>query len=462
MSTATEIEEKLSEFEPTLPDNVFSQMEKIAIGILISAVAILSLGLIFANDLFWTDGLKPIVWDPIVKDAGAAGDAGYSRQNTILYASTILLSVVVLQGIFRKLRLPADDKMMLALISWVVLAPVLRVLEDSDFFSSKIDWLLISPIIHFHLAIWLVSVAFISHKFCSKWDGLDDDKNLEKSRTLMFITLGMMLFFHWALLYRPAYFEHEGMGLFWIIIGLIASYVVLFMTLVWTSSWPSITRGLISFGASSTVLGFFHWLQFLATPWQQESGRIVEAQPLWPLVVVLGLPGLICWLMYRHGIEDARHMKLSGYTAGVLPDGVRIKTWEDAEKIVANHPIEQLSRNALLANPMVLAMVYGQLCDGFATMIGIDLFGYGEKHPVSDAVIQFGGDINDAVGVSWGEGAWFFALIKALLVAVIVWLFIEMRVEKRQVHMRILIVLAVLIVGLAPGLRDIGRLTLDV
>ena len=156
--------------------------------------------------MFWTDGLKPIVWDPIVKDAGAAGDAGYSPQNTAIYATTILLSVVVLQGIFRKLGLPADDRMMLALISWVILAPVLRVLEDSDFFSSKIDWLLISPIIHFHLAIWLVAVAIISHRFCSKWDGLKDDKSMEKSKTMLFVTLGMMLFFHWALLYRPAYF----------------------------------------------------------------------------------------------------------------------------------------------------------------------------------------------------------------------------------------------------------------
>ena len=195
MSNATEIEKKLSDYQAALPDNIFSQMEKVAIGILIAAIAILSLGLVFANDIFWTDGLKPIVWDPIVKDAGAAGDAGYSPQNTAIYASTMLLAVVVLQAIFRRMALPADDKMMLALISWVVLAPVLRVLEDSDFFNSKIDWLLISPIIHFHLALWLVLVAFISYKFCSKWDGLEDDKNIEKSRTMLFITLGMMLFF---------------------------------------------------------------------------------------------------------------------------------------------------------------------------------------------------------------------------------------------------------------------------
>ena len=37
-----------------------------------------------------------------------------------------------------------------------------------------------------------------------------------------------------------------------------------------------------------------------------------------------------------------------------------------------------------------------------------------------------------------------------------------MRIESRQQHLRILIVLAVMIVGMAPGLRDIGRLALGV
>ena len=462
MSNAAEIEKTLSLSEPCLPNNVFSQMEKIALWTVASFALLLTLGLIFANDKVWIDGLKPIIWEPIVKDAGVAGDAGYSPQNTAIYAFTILLAVVVLQAVFRKMNLPADDKMMIALISWVFLAPVLRVLEDSDFFSSKIDWLLISPIIHFHLALWLVIIAFMSHRLASKWDFSESDKDVEKSRTMLFITLGMMLFLHWAILYRPGYIEHQEIGLIWILLGLTASFIVLFMVLVWTWKWPSITRGMLAFGSSASVLGFFHWLQFMATPWQQESGRIVESQPLWPLFVVLGIPGIICWLMYRYGIDDARHMKLTKYQPGVLPDGISVKTWDDAAKTVAEHPIEQLSRKALLANPMVLAMVFGQLCDGFATMIGIDFFGYGEKHPVSNAVILFGGDINDKIGISWGEGAWLFALIKAALVATIVWLFIEMRVEKRQVHMRILIVLAVLIVGLAPGLRDIGRLTLDV
>ena len=170
----------------------------------------------------------------------------------------------------------------------------------------------------------------------------------------------------------------------------------------------------------------------------------------------------MCYVLYRMGKEDAQQLRLTGYTAGVLPGHVGIKQWEEEADVWADHPVEFLSNKALLAHPMVLGMVFGQLCDGFATMVGIDMFGYGEKHPVSNAVIQYGGSINEMLGIDWGEGAWLFALVKAALVGLIVWLFVQMRVEQRQQHFRLLIVLAVLIVGLAPGLRDIGRLMLGV
>ena len=468
MVSAQEIEADFQDSEPSLDSSEFSSIEKLAMWLAIGVITILSFGLVFANDLFWADGLKPVVWDPIVKDAGVAGDAGYSLENTALYAITVLMCVVILQAVFRKMSLPADDRMMFALISWVILAPVMRVLEDSDFFYSQSDWLLISPIIHIHLALWLVVVAAISHKLAGKWDGSTEDSDREKSRTVLFILLGFMLFLHWGLLYQPSYQSHPEVGKFWVFSGFLASLLCLFLLLVRTADWPSITRGLVAFGSAASILGLSHWIQFVATPWQQESGRVVESQPFWPVLIVLGLPALVCYVLYQVGKDDARHLKLTGYEPGVLPRGISLKAWEEAGKSVSMHPIEQLSRKALLANPMVLAMVFGQLCDGFATMVGIDLFGYGEKHPVSDAVIQFGISISESLGIepmmdsSNPPGAWLFAIVKAFLVAAIVWLFVEMRVEHRQIHLRMLIVLAVLIVGLAPGLRDIGRLMLDV
>ena len=333
-------------------------------------------------------------------------------------------------------------------------------LEDGDFFPSSIDWLLISPIIHLHLAAWLIGIGFISHLIGKEWDSVDGDIGELNIRIRLVPLLCLALLFMWALLFRPGYSEHD-MGLIWIVVGLGIGFASLIFAVHATRDWPTITRGLLAFAVGACFVGLGHWAQLAATPWVQESGRLPNEVVLWPALVVLGIPGIVCAALYRIGKDDARQLKLTGFEAGVLPEGISIKSWETEEKTVANHPIEQLSNKALLASPLVLAMVYGQLCDGFATMVGIDYFNYSEKHPLSDAVIQYGGGISDSIG--WDvEGAWLFAIVKAILVGTITYIFVEMRVENRQKHLRLLIVLAVLIVGLAPGIRDIGRLMLGV
>ena len=462
MTSLKKIEEQLASEHPSLPSNEYSLLEKIALWLTLLGLGLFAVGFFLAHDFVWTDGLKPIVWDPIMKDAGSAGDADYNPMNTMLYTFSMLASVVVLQALFRKANFPADDRMLVALVAWVCLAPVLRVLEDADFFSSEMDWLFISPIIHLHLAAWLVGIAGISHYLASQWDGMDSDRVENKIRKAMIPILSFALFFHWAFLYQPAYETHEEMGIFWISIGFALAFIVLFGVMIKTRGWPAITRGMLAFGTSASTLGLAHWFQCLSTPWAQESLRLSETLVLWPLLVVFGIPSLVCYAMYRRGRDDALQLRLTGYEAGVLPQGISVKAWENAGDELQNHPVEMLSRTALLASPMVLAMVFGQLCDGFATMVGIDYFGYGEKHVVSNQVILYGAEINSMLGIEIGKGAWLFVLLKAVLVGAITWMFIEMKVERRQRHIRILIVLAVLIVGLAPGLRDIGRLMLGV
>lgn len=461
MSTIS-LEEHLDASEPALPDSEYSKTEKILIWVALALIATVASGLVLANEAVWDEGLKPIIWDPITKDAGAAGDAGYSPENTAIYTGSMLACVVILQALFRKANVPCDDRMTISLVVWVCLAPVMRVLEDADFFTSELDVLFISPLIHLHLAAWLVGIAVLSQWLAGKWDGQTTEKMEAKVRISLIPILMIALMFHWGLLYQPSYVVHEDMGQGWVIAGLVSAFVTLIWSFFKTQHWPAITRGLISFGSAAVVLGLSHWAQFLATPWAQESARVLETTPIWPLFVVLGLPGLVCIVMYRVGIEDLRQLKLCGHEAGVLPEGVRLDVWDKAGDLTHRHPVQLLSRKGLLATPMVLAMVFGQLCDGFATMVGIDSFGYGEKHPVSNEVILLGGRLNEAVGIEYGEGAWLFTLVKACLIAAIVWLFSEMKVEQRQRHFRLLIVLAVLIVGLAPGLRDIGRLTLGV
>ena len=457
MSDATE-----PTYEAPLPDDVYSTVEKGVIWAALGLILVALAGLVLAFDSVWTETLKPIVWDPVVTDAGVAGDAGYTPQNTAIYTLSMLGCVVLFQALFRKWRLPVDERMVVALTAWVCLAPVLRVLEDADFFSSSRDVLFISPIIHLHLAGWLIGVAFLSHLIGRRFDGNKGDQAQEAQATLVGGFLFGLLMLHWYLLYQPAYAMHTESSFNLATAGLVVAVLVVWATMVWTRTWPAITRGMLGFANGAVVLGLAHWAQFMSTPWAQESGSASGDLTFWPVWVVLGIPAVVCVALHRVGREDAEQLRLTGHSAGVLPAEISLKQWEDEAERWADHPVEFLSNKALLAHPMVLGMVFGQLCDGFATMVGIDMFGYGEKHPVSNAVIQYGGTINDALGLDWGEGAWLFALVKAALVGLIVWLFVQMRIEHRQQHFRLLIVLAVLIVGLAPGLRDIGRLMLGV
>ena len=146
-----------------MEDTEFSNGERFLLSIF-GAIALLIVGgLIFAPEVFWDDFIKIYIWDPIVKDAGASGDAGYSKVNTAVYVLTMVAAVVVLQALFRKWKLPVDDRMVWALMSWVALAPILRVMEDADYFAAGVDVLFISPLIHIHLAAWLVISATIGH-----------------------------------------------------------------------------------------------------------------------------------------------------------------------------------------------------------------------------------------------------------------------------------------------------------
>ena len=425
-----------------MEDTDFSKGERI----LLSLFGIISLvivgGLIFAPEIFWDDFVKVYIWDPIVKDAGTSGDAGYSEVNTAVYILTMIAAVIVFQALFRKWQLPVDDRMVWALIAWVALAPVLRVMEDADYFKEGIDVLFISPLIHIHLAAWLVLAAFIGHIG-------------RKNHISMLAMLLVAYIAFTGLLVLPSVHEHDT-GHFWILAGSFAGAVMIAVVLHNTWDWDAIPRSMLAFAVGLITMGLSHWMQLASTPWVQDSGMLPrDNEILWPVLVVVVLPLIITWAVWRQGVEDLHQLRLTGNEVGLIPDGMTLNEWESEDR--SKHPVEILSPKGILATPMVAGMLFGQLCDGLATMVGIDWFGYSEKHPLSDAVIQVGGGLDIL-----GEGAWLFFLVKAALAGLIVWMFSQLRIESRQQHLRVLIVLAVMIVGMAPGLRDIGRLILGV
>ncbi len=426
----------------TMDDTEFSAGERVLLSLIGFVFLALVGGLIFAPEIFWDDFVKIYIWDPIVKDAGESGDAGYSQVNTIVYILTMVAAVIAFQALFRKWQLPVHDNMVWALMSWVVLAPVLRVLEDADYFGEGIDVLFISPLIHIHLAGWLILSAVIGK--------ISNNNHISLLSMLLVAYVAFTGF-----LVLPNVHIHET-GRFWILFGSVLGGLTIAAVLHNTWGWDAISRSILAFASGLIVMGLGHWAQLYKTPWIQDSGLMPrENDIIWPVLVVVVIPLIITWAIWKVGEEDLAQLRLTGNEVGVIPDKLSLKEWESEDR--SAHPVEILTPKGILATPMVAGMLFGQLCDGLATMVGIDYFGYSEKHPLSDAVIQFGGSLNIL-----GEGAWLFFLVKASLVTLIVWMFSQMRVESRQQHLRVLIVLAVMIVGMAPGLRDIGRLILGV
>ena len=61
MATAAEIEALFEDEVKSLHPSLYSPLEKAAIWFAVGVFTLIACGLIFANDIFWTDGLKPIV-----------------------------------------------------------------------------------------------------------------------------------------------------------------------------------------------------------------------------------------------------------------------------------------------------------------------------------------------------------------------------------------------------------------
>ena len=428
--------------ERIMEDTEFSNIERILLSFIGLIFLVVIAGLIFVPEIFWDEFVKVYIWDPIVKDAGKSGDAGYTSVNTAVYIATMIAAVIAFQALFRKWQLPVDDKMMWALISWVALAPVLRVMEDADYFKEGIDVLFISPLIHIHLAAWLILSAVIGH--------------IGRNNHLSTLTMLLVAYIAFTgLLVLPSVHTHDT-GQAWILGGSIAGAVMIAVVIHNTWNWHEIPRAMIAFAIGLIIMGLGHWAQLVSTPWVNDNDALPKDHAIvWPVLVAVVLPAIITWAVWRKGQEDLMQLRLTGNEVGVIPDGMTLEEWESEDR--SSHPVEMLSPRGILATPMVAGMLFGQLCDGLVTMIGIDWFGFSEKHPLSDAVIQFGDGLNIL-----GEGAWLFFLVKATLAGLIVWMFSQLRIESRQQHLRVLIVLAVMIVGMAPGLRGIGRLILGV
>ncbi len=376
--------------------------------------------------------------DPVLSES--TGDAGYNMVNTMTYGIVLAMFAVALSGWLRHLGVDGSDKTLLALLPFVLWAAFGEVVEDARLFGEFFSAWFVSPGVHFQTAGWVVVAGWAGYSInaCD----CEEEKKIESVRSASMLIIISQFILYGASISGSDRVAQLDLDLTLMFVFSMLALAVPSLLEESASGFDHIQRTVYFSGVGGSVVLFGALASFMVT-------RDLEQLNLWPLAVVIGVPVILCMWMLEQGRESAAELAEHGIVAGVLPPGMTEDDYiasESKEKDL----IEALRTKATMAYPVAFLPVAGQLLDGLATFIGIDFFGYHEKHIVSAYVIEI---FDTAAG---------FAVLKLAIGGIIFWFYSLANFEHRQQHLRLLIGLALMVVGMAPGLRDVGRLMLGV
>jgi uncharacterized membrane protein len=410
----------------------------------IVTIVILVLGAIVGQDVapgnILSEGYESYFIEPHSLDS-TTGDAGYNPVDTVVYSLLLVSFVIVISAWLRRVGIPARDSSILALVPWVIWAALGEVNEDGRLFDTEgMGGLFVSPLIHFHVAAWVILTGWMCHNVSRR---VGSENRVAITQLAVILTLFQIVLFmpqigqHWeqdaiSFLISPLFLAPFG-GLLLIII-----------LHPFLECCTAIEQGLIQVGIGGCFMHLAGWLMLYTDPL---NGRIPIS--IIPSVLIVCGPLLLCTLLWFTGQKARSELHHMGLEPGLVPVGISLDDW-DRQHSSTWERMEELTPRAILGLPIILLAMYGQMIDGLATSVGLEYYGYGEKHVLSQKVIEF------------AETAWGFGALKFGLAGLIWWLFASARFEHRHRHLRLLVILCLLVVGLAPGLRDVLRMTLDV
>ena len=386
-----------------------------------------------------TDFLYEYYLDPVLSES--SGDAGYNVANTLTYAIVLALFAVALSAWLRRLGLDHSDAMILALLPYVFWAVLGAVVEDASMFDDSLAPYFVSPGSHFQTAAWVVIAGAFGYRIANDESASGDEalSRVDGAATILILTQIVIYYssIQAGTVASSERFDNTAM----LVCLLVALLLPTLMSDKHLEGFTLIQRCVFLVGLGGSIAFLGPLLSFgISNP---------DQVTLWPLAVVIGAPAVLAYHMHQTGLPAAEELAEHGFVAGILPPGMTEDEYNDL-KSADKDLIESLRNKAVMASPVVFLAVAGQLLDGLATGIGIEAFGYYEKHVFSAKIIEFFGS------------AYGFSVVKLALGGLIWLIFAWVNFEHRQQHFRLLLGMAMLTVGMAPGLRDVGRLAIGV
>ena len=499
-----------------------------ALGALALGVLVVAVGVQVAPEVFWDRFVWEDLYGPLVVDArqcrtaatcpglpdvpGVVVKDGYTITSELTYGLVLaVLLYGIYVGLFRRHGIVADGWFVAALLPWILLGPLARVLEDANVFcrpGTNCDpgvfaYVFISPVIYVHIALYVIAFlllgVYLQHRRHA-------DPRLLSGAVGSVLLLGFAAYAWVATQYAHgfsalppvwlmalacagalAFFHHRArrglttVNLTVFVLGVPYAAGAIYLVLRWLAggvwsvdAWNGRYFYLAGLFIATSALLVALLVAVLArglarsrvpAAWGALASKVSrdnERRIGWTGGVSLALAALMAGIIPTlAGLFAAVPMKerlipllgLGGFALLVLFAFLHVGREAGARPHVF----------LLFAAGMNLALVAGHMVDGLSTWValndplGFGIPAYSEKHPFSDFLLRY-----------WD--GFLFPATKLLMVLVVAWLmdreFLTPAADGRSFHdernMVGLVKMAIFVLGFAPGLRDLLRLSMGV
>ena len=396
--------------------NKGTRTDILLLSLLIGAPIVLAVLCLLFPDAFYDGFVWKYYFGPIVADAGGeTGDitSSYNWVDTLTYGVVLAISAYLIHRWFERADIRVGPLFFLSMLPIVIIGSSARVLEDMELFREPAQYLFISPVIYIFLGISTIASLAFALRVERLWP--DGGRG-----------------------FRTASF------LFLLLPGLIISiFAVSFPE--WTSerimTWPILLSSLAGAFAFIGISRRPRWETLLFT--------------FWTIVLSFVVYLYLLWMMEGDWYEG--YMEISGELpqtrplGGLAVIGLAMAT-TTIVLVLLRFPFIRKKRVGQLFSSINAMIIFGHMLDASATYVGIDHFGYIEKHVLPSTLIDLTGTALVMYPLKLGF------LLPALYVTDVS----MAKGTEKNGHLIALIKLTVLILGLAPGIRDLLRSSLGV
>jgi len=433
---------------------------------LITVVVALLLVVVFF-DVIWNEFIFRHFWGSVEADARDRDyegvSEGYNPVNTISYGIIVAFSVYGIFRYFSRIELKTDGLFIAAILPFVVVGSVTRSLEDAKLFEIPLSYIFISPLIYIVLGV-LVLVLIFYFDLVERWlerqeatvkeekHGIPEGVGKEGGgaggyTSCRFLTVPnaihkklTVLVSLPLLVLMPLYLVLLMMNSAVFVLYLnSAAIIILTAVFILVAAWLLEKKGFaLSLGLGFVglyIMSFFilYVIHFVWFDRWYDGGAAVK---LWVMPAIIGLTFVATLAVYLLALV--------------------VEKKEPSESKADNKGALIHAKLTLLAflHPLNLAVLFAHFLDAAATFVGIDYFSYSEKHVLPSFLI----DVT-------GTAAVMFPL-KFLIVVLIVYMidvYYKKELEESGFeNFQGLLKLAIIVLGLAPGMRDMLRLAMGV